>query len=130
MHNANAANNQRVDYLIGAQDGGGPSQKLYDGPTVAKSDDDRSACRSEVPKSMRDDMDATGQSVILDARRLRFCVEHRAWPHTTEHSFNASMGCLGEPKYWMTVSTDDATHTFTSPDPIKCIDLAMRSVGK
>ena len=59
----------------------------------------------------------------LDARRLWFCVEYQAWPTVSLMD--------GDPTlyYEFMIWNDGAKRTFTSPDPLKCIDLARRSVG-
>jgi len=64
----------------------------------------------------------------LDARRLRFCVEYRAWPTLVSGSV---FGCLVHMDRWyLSFERDGTTMSWTNDDPIKCIDLAMRSVGK
>jgi len=58
-------------------------------------------------------------SDMLDALRLRFCVKWKCWPQDD-----------GKDARWVITVTDDAgsDFSFRCVDPLKCIDLAMRSV--
>jgi hypothetical protein len=80
--------------------------------------DEQSACRGTAILAA----DPEYESMKLDARRLRFCVRYGCWPRRAEIS----------PLHWVVkmhdLSTDEISE-FTCTDPLKCIDLAMRSVG-
>ena len=73
-----------------------------------------------MPKTMRETLDAAGLATDLDAKRLRFCVERKTFPIFMGNGWRLS---------FIDYTLEEITFFTSNDDPLKCIDLAMRSVG-